>query len=297
MERKKIAVCGATGLQGGSVIRGLLKGSGWSITGLSRSPDSPSAQALKDLDVDVVKADLEDKASLIEAFKDVENVFGVTQPWSSDYRKCNPEIEIKQGRNIVDACLETGVTHLVLSTSAHMEGGRTGIPHVDSKLDVEEYAQKKGIPCTFLQPVQFMDNLGRSYFPVKKGAVRGFVDGDAKVPYIATRDIGVFAAAAFENPEKFIGRQITLVGDFISGLELCETLAKIKKVKSYKYKTIPKILMRLFAREFYTMRIAFEDFGRPPYSPEIFDAIEDCRKMHPDLLSFEKYLITYGYYK
>jgi uncharacterized protein YbjT (DUF2867 family) len=243
----------------------------------------------------VLQADLEEKSSLIEAFREARCVFGVTQPWSSDYKTCNPDAEIKQGRNIVDACLQTGVNHLVLSTATHMEEGRTGIPHVDSKLDIEEYTVENEIPHTFLRPAQFMDNIGLPYFPVKKGRVRGFVDGDAKVPYIAADDIGMFAALAFEDPDKFAGKGITLIGDFISGLELCNTLSKIRKGEKFKYRTVPKILMRIFAKEFYVMRMAFEEFGHPPYSHDVFAEIEKCRDLHPGLMSVENHLLSRGF--
>jgi uncharacterized protein YbjT (DUF2867 family) len=293
MGKKSVAVCGATGLQGGSVVREMIRKADWEIIALTRNPDAPKSKALGDASITVVQADLDNRLSLTNAFQGVQGVFGVTQPWSPDYKKCDPRQEVMQGHNIVNACFDAGVSHLVLSTAAHVKEGITGIPHVDSKLEVEAYAQEKGLPYTFLQPTQFMDNLGKSYFPVKRGVIRGFVDGDVKVPYIATRDIGVFAGAAFNNPDNFVNRQLTLVGDFISGFELSETLERIQEGKTFKYKAIPRIIMRLFAKEFYAMRVAFEEFGRPPYAPEVFEMIENCRRTHPGVMSFEQYLLSF----
>ena len=104
-------------------------------------------------------------------FPDSHCIFGVTQPWSSDYKKCNPGAEIKQGRDIVDACVECGVDHLVISTVMQTTHGKTGIPHVDSKFVVDDYTRDSGVPYTFLRPAQFMDNVGQPYFPVKKGVL------------------------------------------------------------------------------------------------------------------------------
>ena len=295
MDKKNVVICGATGRQGGAVVRHALKRSDWQITVFSRNPDSEKARLFKEQGVTVKKADLEDEKSLIDAFKDADYAFGVTQPWSPDYRKCYPNKEVEQGKNIVDACLETGVRHLVMSSAAHMEEGRTGIPHVDSKLDVEEYTQTSGISHTFLRPAQFMDNVGASFFPVKKGSIRGFVDGDVRVPYVATNDIGAFAALVMDDPEKFKSQGLDLAGDFISGYELCETMGRIRGGERFKYKSIPKLLMRIFAKEFYTMRMAFEDFGRPPYRDDVNDIIKECRNLYPQLMSMEKHLLSRGF--
>ena len=295
MSNSNVVICGATGHQGGAVVRHALKRSNWQITVFSRNPDSEKARLLKEQGVTVKKADLDDKKSLIDAFKDSDYAFGVTQPWSPDYRKCYPNKEVEQGKNIVDACLETGVRHLVMSSAAHMEEGRTGIPHVDSKLDVEEYTRNSGISHTFLRPAQFMDNVGAPFFPVKKGSIRGFVDGDVRVPYVATDDIGAFAALIMDDPERFRSQGLDLVGDFISGNELCETMGRIRGGERFKYKSIPKLLMRIFAREFYTMRIAFEEFGRPPYRDDVNDLIKECRNLYPELMTMEKHLLSRGF--
>jgi uncharacterized protein YbjT (DUF2867 family) len=294
-EEKTVVVCGATGHQGGAVVKHMLKRPNWNVIAITRNPGSARAQALKERGVTLRQADLKDRSSLIGAFKESHSVFGVTQPWSPDYKKCNPNAEIEQGRNIADACAQTGVKHVVVSTAAHIGEGRTGIPHVDSKLDVERFIMDSGIPYTFLRPAQFMDNIGQPYFPVKRGMVRGFVDGDAKVPYIATNDIGAIAALAFDNPARCIGEGINLIGDFVSGRELCDTLSWIRKGEPFTYKTVPKIVMRVFSKEFYAMRIAFEEFGRPPYLHDVTSQIEQCRHLYPDLMSVEQYLLSQGF--
>jgi hypothetical protein len=125
--------------------------------------------------------------------------------------------------------------------------------------------------------------------------VRGFVDADAKVPYICCRDIGKIAAKIFEEGESQIGKQMILVSDFISGNELCEILSRLRNGEYFRYVTIPKILMRLFAKEFYLMRVAFEKSRRPPYPKELLDALEDCRKKYPEILTVEQFLKFRGF--
>jgi uncharacterized protein YbjT (DUF2867 family) len=295
MERKTIVVCGATGNQGGAAVERLLASGKWNVAALSRNVASERAQDLKRKGVEIRQGDLLDAPSLRKAFHNVYGVFGVTQPFSPDYKKVNTEAEIVQGRNIVDGCAASGVKHLVLSTVMHFGKGRMGVPHVDSKMVIEEYAVKSGVPCTFLRPSSFMDNIGVPFFPVKKGSVRGFIDGDAKVPYISCNDIGAFAALAFERPEEYIGKEIALVSDFVSGEELVQTLSKLRNGERFKYKTLPRFIMRIFAKEFYAMRVAFEKWGRPPYPKEILEAMSECKRMHPDVLSVEQYLKAQGY--
>lgn len=288
-------VCGATGNQGGAVIEKLARSNAWHVIALSRDPTSERAQTLQAKGVKMKKGDIEDKNSLVDAFINAHGIFGVTQPWSADYKKCNPEAEIQQGENIVDASLKAGVKHLVLSTVLYFGDKETGIPHVDSKLKIEKYAALKGAPCTFLRPASFMDNIGMNFFPVKRGSVRGFVDGDAKVPYISCADIGAFTDLVFQDPARFIGQGINLIGDFISGLELCQTLSRLRHGEPFRYKTVPKLVMRIFAKEFYKMRVFFEKSGRPPYPKEILDAIQQCKSLHPEIVTVEAFLKKKGF--
>lgn len=289
------SVCGATGNQGGAVVQSLLNSQKWNVIAVSRNPNGEPSQALRSKKVEVKKADLQDQASLIQAFKNAYGVFGVTQPFSPHNKKMDNAAGIEKGRSIMDACLQAGVKHLVLSTMLHCGTGKTGIPYVDSKVEIEEYATKSGVPYTFLRPVSFMENIGGRQLLLKKGVVRGFVDGDVKMAYVSCIDIGVFAAIAFEYPDKYVGKAVSLVGDFVSGEELCQILSKLRSGEHFKYKAVPKLFMRIFAKEFYQMRIAFEKVGRPPYSKELIDAISNCRSMYPKMMTFEDYLKFRGY--
>ena len=103
-----------------------------------------------------------------------------------------------------------------------------------------------------------MDEIGGEYLPVRKGVITGQADNDAKVPYIACRDIGRLAAMAFAAPDRFLGRRINLIGDFVSGDELAEMLTRV------------------------TGRAA------------MLEGIEESRRLLPDILTFEDYLRSIG---
>lgn len=295
MDRKTIVVCGATGQQGGATIDALLRRNQWDIVALSRDPDSAESLSLKAKGLKVVEADLQNKVSLVNAFQGANMVFGVTQPFSSDYKKSNPKGEVEQGRNIVDSCVETGVKHLVLSSVLSSYRKNTGVAHLDSKTTIVDYLKKTKVPYTILKPASFMDNIGTSFFPVKKGHIRGFTDKDVKIPYIATKDIGEFAAMIFEQPSLYSQKEMNLMADLVSGEELAKTLSKIRNGELFKYTAVPRLVMRLFAREFYEMRVSFEKSGRPPYPDEYTDALRTCIEMLPDILNMEKYLLSKGY--
>jgi hypothetical protein len=115
-----------------------------------------------------------------------------------------------------------------------------------------------------------------------------------KIPYISAKDIGEFAALVFEKPHLYRKKELSLVADFLSGEELALTLGKLRK-EHFKYAAVPRLLMRLFAREFYAMRVAFEKSGRPPYPNEISVSIRKCKDMHPGIMSVEKYLLFKKY--
>lgn len=291
---RKLVVCGATGTQGGNVIEAMRDQDEWELHAFSRDPNSAKVKKLQNDGVKVSQADLLDLDSLIKIFDSTDCVFGVTQPWNKAYTKCDTQAEMEQGQNIVLACKETGIKHLVLSTAAHLTDDKMGLPHVDIKIDIEEYAKKSGIPLTILKPAQFMDNIGMKFLPVKKGKIRGFIDGNAKVPYVATRDIGVFAKIALKNPDDYIGEDIKLIGDFFSGYELADTMGQIREER-FKYTAVPKWMIWLYSREFYAMRIAFEDFAMSDMANLIPHEIEKCKAINPDLMSVEQYLKYKGW--
>ncbi|GAB2685317.1 NmrA/HSCARG family protein [Mucilaginibacter koreensis] len=271
--KTKIVVCGATGNQGSAVAKRLLANSEWEVVAISRNPQSQSATELAYAGAVVVKADTNDLDSLQQAFEGAYGVFGVTQPWSADYKQCNIEQEIGQAQNVIKACQAARVQHLVMSSIINPSNQKTGAPHVDSKLLIEEQVKQAHLPYTIIRFPQFMDNIGAPFFPVKRGTVKGFIAADAKVPYIACKDIGKAVAEAFQNPVDSAYQTLNVIGDFVSGHELACTLSNLRNGEKFTYKAAPKLLLRLFAKEFYHMRLMFEQMGHAPYPAEIAEAL------------------------
>lgn len=289
-----IVICGATGKQGGAVLNCLLESRKWKVIALSRSPEGKQARELQSRGAEVRRADLQDKDSLIEAFENAYGVFGVTTPLSPK-GKIDTQMEQEQGFNIAEACVKNDVRHLVLSTVLYISEEQKAVPYVRSKQEIESHVIQNGIPYTFLCPASFMDEIGGEFLPVKKGVITGQADGDAKVPYIACRDIGKFAGKAFDDPEKFIGKKLNLVGDFISGDELAQVLSRISNGKPYKHKAPPMLLMWLFAREWIPLRKQFETWGRTPHPETMLKAITESKELLPEILSFEQFLKLEGF--
>lgn len=290
---RTIAICGATGKQGGSVLESLQKSGKWKLIALSRDPNGNAASAIRERGIEVRKADLQDRTSLVDAFSGAYGVYGVTTMLSSK-GKLDMDMEREQGVNIAEASVENRVDHLVLSTIPSI-GDHVLVPYIRSKLDIEEYVRGRGIPYTFLGPGSFMDEIGGEYLPVKKGVISGQAEDDVKIPYIACEDIGEFAKLAFEDPETFRGRKLNLIGDFISGKELAEVLSRVSGGAPVRHKAPPMWLMWIFAREWISLRKQFESWGRPPYPEAMIQGIEESRRLHPGILSFEEYLRKSGF--
>ncbi len=289
-----VVVCGATGNQGGAVVDALLNRGKFKVRALVRNPQKAAPLAARG--VELVTGDLVDTGSLVRAFTGAAGVFGLTQPWSADYRTADVEAELRQGRSLIEASAKAQVK-LVLSTVLLVDHEPTGIPHVDSKIEIEKAAAQLGKNVIIVGPGSFLDNIGLPWFPVRKGKIRGFVDADAKVPMVACRDIGEAAAELLEQFDRYAGRRINLVNGMYSGLDICETLGRLRGGERFKWGAPPKLLMRLFAKEFYKMRIAFEKMGRPPYPPGLDEALRDTTELVPSQTTLEDYLRSKGFDK
>ena len=296
VDKKTIVVCGATGKQGGAVLNALDENGHWNIVAISRDVDGEKAQEIRKRGISVIEADLMNKASLIKAFKDAYGVYGMTMPLT-EKGKIDTELDFIQGRNILDACLENDVRHLVLSTVLYVEEGQERtLTYIKRKIDVENMVKESGMPYTFLCPGSFMDDFGGEYMPVKNGKITGMAANDARIPQIASRDIGRVAELAFSKSNEFMGRKINLVADLISGDDLAKMVSRLSG-KKYKHKPIPIFLMWIFAREWIPLRRHFERWGREPHPEALLDAEIETRAILPDALTFEQYLKREGWDK
>jgi uncharacterized protein YbjT (DUF2867 family) len=222
-EGKTIVVLGATGRQGGQVARHLVN-DGWQVKGLTRNPESKKTTALRSLGVDVVRADMNDKSSLESAFREAYGVFNMQAPVPGKI-----EVEIRQGRNVAEAARKTGIRHIVYG-SAGLGDIKTGIEQWDAKIEVTQIMKELGLPLTVLRPVAFMELMvDPGYFP---NASTWFIwpqltGSDYKIGWISVQDVGAIAAAAFSNPDQYIGKELALVADVKSLAECREIYREV----------------------------------------------------------------------
>jgi uncharacterized protein YbjT (DUF2867 family) len=206
---RAIVVTGATGRQGGAVVRHLLA-EGWRVRGVTRSPDAKAARALAALGVDVVRADMADADAMRQVCVGVHGVFSVQNPMIS-----GEQGELAQGRNVVDAAADAEVSHLVYGSAGPGTPG-TGVAAWDVKLEVAQYARSRGIPLTVLRPMAFMELMTDRdlYPPVAVWHLMPRLVGEQRpIPWLSADDLGAIAARAFANPESYVGSDLALAAD------------------------------------------------------------------------------------
>jgi uncharacterized protein YbjT (DUF2867 family) len=277
MPNPTVLVTGATGQQGGAVVRHLLA-AGFSIRTLVRNPESAASQALAQKGVQVVPGDFGQPESLRRAMIGVDRVFSV-QP----FLRGKSYLEVQWGKDVADAAANEGVSHFVY-TSVLGAGSAPDVPHFAGKAEIEGHIQSTRMPHTILQPGGFMENL---LMPVVlKGISKGKLTTPNKVdspqPLIAVDDIGAIAAKVFALPGEYIGKKIPLVGEVISTRNQAETLARVLG-RPIRPGQLPGIVVRVFlGRDLLRMfRWIDTSSGTVPFN------IEALRMVHPGLSTFE----------
>jgi uncharacterized protein YbjT (DUF2867 family) len=213
-----IVVCGATGRQGGAVARHLLAG-GWAVRALTRSPDSAKAQALRQAGAEVMRADMAERPSLDRAFAGAYGVFNVQNPQIAGF-----DGEITQGRNVADSAKAASISHLVYGSAGL--GTPTGVPSWDSKVIIAEHVRKLGLATTVMRPMAFMELMtDKDFYPqVSVWHVMPKLMGwNRTLPWLAADDVGAIAAAAFADPNRFVGVDVALAGDLMN-LDECRQI-------------------------------------------------------------------------
>ena len=239
-EGKIILVAGATGKQGGAVIRHLQE-KGWRIRALTRNSSSKAAQALASKGIDVLQGNMNNLQSLEKAMDNAYGVFSVQDFWIVGVKE-----EIQQGKNMADAAKKAGVQHFVYSSAAGADR-ESGVDHFESKFVIEEYIRNIGLQATILRPVGFMENynIPRVKNSILKGKLAHPVMPDKKLQLIPTDDIGALVAAAFEEPEKFFGLAIDIASDELTNPEIAETFSRVMG-RPIRFNKLPMLIVRLF---------------------------------------------------
>lgn len=240
MRDEVVLVAGATGRQGGAVVRHLQKRQ-WKIRALTRNVSSPSAQALAADGIEVVQGDMDDPQSLTKAMENVYGVFSVQDFWI-----VGAEREIQQGKNMATAAKTTGVQHFVYS-SVESADKASGVDHFQSKFVIEEHIRELGLPATILRPVGFMENYRIPHVEkrILKGKLADALAPHIKVQLIPTDDIGASAAAVFDEPERFVGECIDVASDELTNPEIAAVFSKVLG-RTVRYKKLPMLIVRLF---------------------------------------------------
>ncbi|WP_250004810.1 NmrA family NAD(P)-binding protein [Actinoplanes sp. M2I2] len=235
-----IAVTGATGAQGGSLIRAILEHpeSGLVPRAVTRNPASAAAQALAALGVEVVRADLDDRSSLEAAFAGVHGAFCMTNFWEH----FDADREKIQAANLAAAAASAKVRHAVWSTLEDTRDwmplsdermptmqGAYKVPHMDSKAESDHHFTDAGVPTTFLIASFYWENM----INLGLGPQRG-PDGlelilplaDAALPGIAVADIGASAYEIFRAGPPAAEERVGIAGDHLTGTQLAAALSE-----------------------------------------------------------------------
>ncbi len=213
-----VVVTGATGKQGGAVARGLLE-RGHQVRAVTRDPASSPAKGLAKAGATLVAASLEDTAALTKALEGATSLFAMTTPFGGT------DGEKRQGFAAADAAKAAGV-HLVF-TSVGSANRKTGVPHFESKYEVEKHIAGVGARATILAPVFFMENLFFAKDQLAKGIYAAVLPPTRKLAQIAVADIGAVAVRVLEDAARFTGKRFDLAGDELTGNDVVSILSRV----------------------------------------------------------------------
>ncbi len=235
MEKKIIAVVGATGLQGKGVVNALMKEGSFKVRAVTRNPDKYQGNA-----DEAVHGDLTDLESLTDAFEDAYGVFVVTNFWEG-------ADELAQGNIAVTAAKNANVDHFIWSTLPNVEeisNGKFHVPHFTEKAKVDESVKNAGFAYyTFVQPPFYFQNLTGQMGaqPQQDGSIGWTlpIDPTKKVIHMSDiNDLGKVVAGAFLNPERAgNGSYLSLATELNSFNDVLEVFKA--NGKEYRFNQVP----------------------------------------------------------
>ncbi len=304
-EKKIIAVVGATGAQGGGLVRAILNdpSSGFAVRALTRKVDSDKGKELKKLGAEVVAADLDDVESLKRAFAGAHGAFLLTNFWEH----FSGDKEFAQAKNMAQAAKHAGVQHVIWST---LEDTRRWVPlsdnrmptlkgkykveHFDAKGEADHLFTELGVPTTFLLTSFYWENL--IYFGAgpKKGPdgklALTYPMGDKKLPGIAVDDIGKSALAIFKKGKEFIGKTVAIAGEHLTGAQMAAALTKALG-QEVRYNDVSPDEYRKFGfpgaedmGNMFQFKRDFQEVFCGPRNPSV------ARALNPSLQNFDTWL-------
>lgn len=301
-KEKIIVVVGATGAQGGGLVRAILNDPEnlFQVRALTRNPDSEKARALG---VEVVKADLDDVESLKHAFQGAYGAYCVTNFWEH----YSPEKEMSQAANMAEAAKYAGLEHVIWSTLDDTRNWiplndnrmptlkeKYKVPHFDAKGEANKFFTDKGVPTTFMMASFYWENM--IYFGMEpQRDANGVLTltlpmGERKLPGIASEDIGKCALGIFKRGPEYIGKLVGIAGGHPTGKEMAEALTRALGEK-VKYNAVPADVYRGFdfpgADDLGNMFQFYHDFNDDFCGSR---DIDESHKLNPALQSFDEWL-------
>ncbi len=304
-DKKIIAVTGATGAQGGGLVRAILKDpkGGFAARAITRDINSEKAKALANLGAEVVAANMDDVESLKKAFAGAYGVFCVTPFWEH----FSPEREYAQAKAMAEAAKAAGVKHAIWSTLEDTRRwvplsdnrmptlhGKYKVPHFDMKGEADEVFRKLGVPTTFLLTSFYWDNFVFFGMGPKKGPdgklALNIPMGDKKLPAIAVEDIGKCAYGIYRKGSEYINKTVAIAGEQLTGSEMAAALTKALS-QPVTYNAIPFDVYRKLGfpgaddlGNMFQFKHDFQEVFCGPRDPKI------ARSLNPELQTFEQWL-------
>jgi len=304
-DKKIIAVAGATGSQGGGLVRAIQRDAsgGFLARALTRDPNSDKAKALAKLGAEVVAADVDDLESLKKAFAGAYGAFCVTFYWAH----FSPEKELAQATAMAQAAKHGGLKHVIWSTLEDTRKwvplsdnrmptlmGKYKVPHFDAKGEADQVFIGLGLPVTILLTSFYWDNFiyfgsGPKKGPDGKLALTFPLD-DKKMPGIAAEDIGKCAYGIFKKGSEFIGKTVGIAGEHLTGAQMAAGLTQALG-QEVRYNAVPPEVYRGLGfpgaedlGNMFQFKRDFEEYYCGARSPEF------ARSLNPELQNFETWL-------
>jgi uncharacterized protein YbjT (DUF2867 family) len=303
--KRIIAVTGATGAQGGGLVRAILadRDGPFAVRALTRDPASDKAKALAALGAEVVRADVDDVASLQHAFTGAHGAYCVTFFWAH----MKPEQELTEARNLATAAQLAQVPHVIWSTLEDTRtlvplsdprmptlGGRYKVPHFDAKGEANGIFAAAGVPTTFLVTSFYWDNFIHFGMGPKQGPdgtlALALPMGDAPLAGIAVEDIGKCAYGVFKKGKDLIGKTVGIAGGHLTGAQMAAALTQALG-QPVRYQAITPETYRSFgfpgADDLGNMFQVDRDFAKEMCAARSLDV---SRGLNPELQTFEQWL-------
>jgi len=301
--KKIIAVMGATGAQGGGLVRAILedKDSPFTVRAITRDVNSGKAKALAAMGAEVVAADVDDAASLARAFAGAHGAYCVTFYWAH----MSPDREIAQARNLAQAAKTAKVGHVIWSTLEDTRKyiplsdgrmptlmGKYKVPHFDAKGESDHFFTDAGLSVTFLLAAFYWDNfIGSGPKPGPDGTLAFTLPiGTAKMAGVAADDIGRIAYAIFRKGAPLSGQRIGAAGELLTGAQMAAAFSKALG-RTVRFNDVPPDVFRSFgfpgADDLGNMFQFYRDCEA--VCNETRD-VARCRSLVPGMQTFERWL-------